>query len=516
MSRTRLSRFRPALGILAASVVALIAPASASAATARPADDFVDSVGVNTHLGYSDTVYRYHDLVERKLRELGVRHIRDGVTPNKPGVYRAIRNLASAGIRSNLIVGDPLGRWGFGTIRDQLALIKREVLSSVDALEGPNEYNNNAGDRDRNWDATLREYQRRLYTQVKADPSLSRLPVLAPSIIGRSAHERLGDISRYLDYGNVHSYPGGQPPENYSVTQARLNEARTVSGRKPIQATETGYHNGVNIFRSFGHRPASEQAAAVYMPRLYLEYFRRGIARTFAYELINQRRDPDRDHPEADFGLLRNDFSEKPAYVALRRLTGLLSDRGPRFAPRTLNYRVAGAPSSLRQLLLQKRDGTFYLALWNSVSVWDQTNVFALRPANKWVRLKLRGTARKLEVFRPNQSGAPVGGRSNSRGLPLQLSPNVTVVKIVPGGRSCSGHRLSRLLRAAERRRIRALARARCTRPMTVRQTRRIERLKRWLRRRARTIRSQARHSGWQRDHRGLRYRALRRAIRRG
>ncbi|HEV2769635.1 MAG TPA: hypothetical protein VGV40_05560, partial [Solirubrobacteraceae bacterium] len=54
--------------------------ASASGCTedARSAGSFVESVGVNTHLGYDDTVYgRSWPVVRDGLVELGVRHIRD-------------------------------------------------------------------------------------------------------------------------------------------------------------------------------------------------------------------------------------------------------------------------------------------------------------------------------------------------------------------------------------------------------------------------------------------------------
>lgn len=50
---------------------------------ARRADDFVDFIGVNTHLGYNDTTYRDSDgIIEPRLLQLGVRHIRDGTFSN--------------------------------------------------------------------------------------------------------------------------------------------------------------------------------------------------------------------------------------------------------------------------------------------------------------------------------------------------------------------------------------------------------------------------------------------------
>ncbi len=54
--------------------------ASAAPVPAKSADAFVDSIGVNTHLDYTESPYaRFNDLIKPKLKELGVRHIRDGV-----------------------------------------------------------------------------------------------------------------------------------------------------------------------------------------------------------------------------------------------------------------------------------------------------------------------------------------------------------------------------------------------------------------------------------------------------
>jgi hypothetical protein len=45
------------------------------------------------------------------------------------------------------------------------------------------------------------------------------------------------------------------------------------------------------------------------------EYFRRGIGRTYFYELLDQDTKP--ADQEANFGLLRHDLSEKPIFSAL-------------------------------------------------------------------------------------------------------------------------------------------------------------------------------------------------------
>ena len=47
---------------------------------ARAATDLLDSIGVNAHMGYPATPYATNpSLVAQRLRELGIRHIRENI-----------------------------------------------------------------------------------------------------------------------------------------------------------------------------------------------------------------------------------------------------------------------------------------------------------------------------------------------------------------------------------------------------------------------------------------------------
>ncbi len=394
---------------------------------AQEADAVVESIGVNTHLGYTDTPYNDFEMVRQRLRELGIRYIRDGLSQNRPDVYARMRDLATDGIRLDVIAGEPLQRWNIGTIDQQLDLIEDELTSSVTSIEGPNEYDLQG---DPSWVPVLRDYTQRLWEGVKARPALAGLPVLGPSIVGREGMALVGDLSPWTDFGNTHTYLSGAMPETPSIWDGELTAAARNSAGQPVQVTETGYHNGIN--GTVGHQPASERAAGIYMPRLFLDDFRRGIARSYSYELLDQRDDPSKTDIEAAFGLLRNDFSKKPAAVAIERLIGLLADRGPRFQPGELAYRVEGAPASTEQLLLQKRGGSFYLVLWNKVSVWDQGTRADVDPANVPVTVELEQPIAGAEVFEPNVAAEPLATFSSPSSIGLDLGPRVTVIRIDP------------------------------------------------------------------------------------
>ena len=66
------------------------------------------------------------------------------------------------------------------------------------------------------------------------------------------------------------------------------------------------------------------------------------------------------------------DGTPKPAFTAIRNLIGLLREPERKaFTPGSLAITFSGAPRSLRFTLLQTSEGSYYLALWNDVSVYE-------------------------------------------------------------------------------------------------------------------------------------------------
>jgi hypothetical protein len=424
-------RTRLAGVVVAALFVALAPPLSASAAVqARQADAFVDSIGIGVHLAYSDTPYvSQFTTVRERLEELGVRHLRDDLYPARSDQYARLEALAAAGVGSTLILGSPSnGSAGLEGLLDVAA-----GLDGVEALEGPNEYSTMGGDP--NWIANLTAYQEQLYADAKADPQLAALPVVGPSIV-HGDQDELGDVSAHLDRGNIHSYPQGDPPDKLknAIERAELN-----SDEKPIWATETGYHNA--LAWTGENKPVPEDVAATYMPRLFLEYWRWGIQRTFAYELLDQFPEPAGAEAESHFGLLRNNLARKPAFEALRNTIAILADPGAPFAPAALDYALseggvplAGAESpGLHKVLLQKRDGSFYLALWRTTSVWDPDSATPIAAPGAAVELATEPPLGSVSIYRPNAGAEPISTSvAPSQPFSVEIGPAVTILRLVP------------------------------------------------------------------------------------
>ncbi len=386
--------------------------ATLAAVAPRPADSVSASYGVVVHLIGDKGVYGDEQRVADVLSDLGARHVRTRMYADRPKLVEALTALHDRGIGADLVMGNP-------TAVDPPAALVRAVAAlppgTVDSLEGANEWNL-SGRPD--WVAELRAHQAALWAAAKADPATAALPVLAPALGMDRDYSALGDLSAVSDAGNLHLYPGGRAPS--SRLDAALENERAVVGDAPVVATETGYHNALASVEP--HVPTPEDVAGTYAPRLVLEHLARGVQRVYTYELFDERPDPAHTDREANFGLVRHDGTTKPAYRTTKALLALTADPGPAFRTAPLDYEVRGATPDVRQLLLQKRDGSYVLLLWRDVPVWDRTTRTPLavdpvpvtvalgRPADVALRSPSAGTGVLRDERAVRTSTVPLAG----------------------------------------------------------------------------------------------------------
>jgi hypothetical protein len=440
------------IALLATAVGGAPPAALAADVQARASAALTDSMGVNTHFTYTDTAYGRAEAVSEKLGELGIRHIREGVSDSDSFVatldalherygVRALQTIQAARPGDRSPWNGPLDADG---IAGRLAIVKERFAAVNEGLEGPNEYdqthNGDEGEpTDPDWPATLRAYSQELYRQAKADPQLASRPVVAPSMSQVEELAKLGDISGFVDVCNVHSYPGGKRP-TAGLEDRNLPGAAKACGDRPVWSTETGYHNAIRNDLSgdgaWQQPPVSEAAAAKYLPRLYLEAFRAGVRRSYLYELVDEFPDPERDEQERNFGLLRSDLSEKPAFAALRSLIALLDPPGRITEPGTLDVTLGGDADGVRSLLLQKADRTFQLILWQDADSWDPDARNDLTPPPRAVTIGL-GAAADIQVFRPVTDGTTaIAGERGASSVDVEVPDHPLVVDIRPGASS--------------------------------------------------------------------------------
>ena len=329
-----------------AIAVALLLATPALAEPVVSAGAFVDSIGINVHLHYTDTAYyQKFPLVQQALLALHVHHLRDGVVVNPIPLYlQRFRLLATLGMHTTFITQP-------NQSAVQLSDFTTAAGPALEALEGPNELDNGA---DPNWAATLRTYLPALY----AFTSARGITDIGPSLVKAASYPALGNISQWQNFANLHNYPGGRNPgtqgwgdNGYGSFAYQLANLRYTSPGQPIMTTETGYDNDPS---SANFVPQS--VAAKYMPRLLLLQYMEGVRRTYLYELLSSGTE--------DYGLLTAQAAPKPAFRAVAALTSLLDEPATGATPTNVTLSITGTDTNVRHLLLRKADGTLYLALW--------------------------------------------------------------------------------------------------------------------------------------------------------
>jgi hypothetical protein len=184
--------------------------------------------------------------------------------------------------------------------------------------------------------------------------------------------------------------------------------------------TETGYVVGETPKQNV----ISESVEAVYEPRLLLHAWNQGVKRTYIYELMDDPSSP------AGFGLLRKDLTPRPAFNALATLMELLSDTPGRRAAGTLNYSIEGDSSKLETTLLEKQDGSFWLAVWVPGSVYEVDQLRPTPVAVREVTISLAGRKRVKRVWKFDEAGHAEMSAPSQSTLTFQAGSAVTLLDI--------------------------------------------------------------------------------------
>ncbi|MGB3614915.1 MAG: hypothetical protein WBA10_14070 [Elainellaceae cyanobacterium] len=425
-------------GLLLAGFTWILLSQAAEPEVPYSADKFVDSVGLNVRMSYSDwptsTNWKNPNPKQNSrqlIADLGIRHLRDRIPhPDLQSTISYVNpRLATlsldhgmtfiAGVdfrKDDVLDGSKTSAmvdwYANGEITSEQGKTIN-VRDMVEAIEGPNEYDRHhkPDEREDNWAANLESYQDTIYNAVRAVGALSSRPVIAPSLIHTEyCQSALGSFADSADLGNLHPYPNYPYMRHPTATlDWHLERVDGCTQEKPIWATETGYFT-----KKDAPSEISEETAAKYTSRLLAEYFlTQEIERTFLHEIVRDTVD--------GWGLVAAEPGEnsingqsqfqlrpKPAYTAVKSLLSLLKEsswnaeerlwRSPEVTLRPVNIAFEGKQSSTHHLLLQKSDDHYYLLLWQEVESYnpDDEN-FDVAPDELTVKLPFN--ARPAAVY---------------------------------------------------------------------------------------------------------------------
>ncbi len=405
--------------------------AQATGTQAYQADSFVDSVGVDTHLAYTDTnYYSAWATVFQDLQSLGVRHIRDGYYnwPEGMPYFAEHQQLASAGIHTDYLIP-----YDASTTPATVQSIAQQ-LGDAEAVEAPNECDV-AGDCGSTAAESMANMLSFLPT-VMASGEAATVPVLGPSFSTSTPYSQVGNLASEMTENNLHVYFGGRNPGSsgwggadaegnaYGSIPFWLDMANEDGPNKPVVITETGYM----MFPQPQQYTIPPATGASYIPRTLFLAYMNGVKRTYLYELLDEISSP-------GYGLIDGNMNPKPAFTAVKNLIANLSDQGPSFTPGKLDYSLSGGDSTLKQVLFQKRDGSFWLVLWLEESSYDEVNLVETPVTAQNVTLQVNGKPQIASVGTIDNTGNLNWISTNlpaSTGT-ISVSDGVTIVKILAG-----------------------------------------------------------------------------------
>lgn len=340
-------------------------PAHAEAAI--PERDFLDTFGVNVHLNYTDGAYARLDQVEADIRYLGLVHVRTyGGSEIVP--LESYARLAAAGLRFNLIASSDR----IDETVDFAARLNSRVPGSVVSVEGFNEINN--------WpvaygaaqgEEAARAAQAALYAKVKARAELKGVPVLYFTG-GAETH----DVSGMADCVNVHAYSNNalQPRQ---FVQGALRQYRGAAAQLPRFNTEfgtftmpAGWPKNKPYWANQTQLGVDEATQAKIVLNSFFEGVELGLARSYAYELLDQKRDPDGSQPEFHYGLFTLDHQPKASAKALHRLTAFLATSRSNAFAGTVEAQLRNPHDAIGEVAIRREDGSLIVALWNRSEFW--------------------------------------------------------------------------------------------------------------------------------------------------
>ncbi len=396
-------------------------------------ESLADAFGVNIHLNFLNSIYGDTPAIVNKLLSLGVRHVRSHLSYNLPTVRTGYKALAAGGCQVNAVcqlfnlASQPTNAQLMDEVINSYGGEAAGVFSSFEGVNEPNKYGVP-------WVAETRARTTDLWNQAKSRPQTAGIPIIGPALGENVALQQdfidLGDLTSVTDLGSIHLYPRATSP-SVLIDQYKV-WAQPVYGNHDIVCTEGGYSNALNQTQP-SQRPLPQNVAGRYGPRHLLEHFIRGN-KFFRYELMDSI-NPAKDVMDMNYGLVAatslspTGWTNKQAFRAMQNMLALVGDRGPGFAAAGLPMSITGGDASLRQLLLQKRDGSHLLCLWRDVALYDTVSKAAIRIAAHNVTVTL-ATPAAATVYRPAFASTAFSTFAPSNSFTVALAGDVYIIKL--------------------------------------------------------------------------------------
>ena len=375
------------------------------------ASSFINSLGINTHIDFDNYGYQNLSTVESSIEYLGVKNVRDSAQ-NSSDITTWDEVAQATGVKFD----DYMPEGSPAAMQNALSLVPQLAQEGIlNFVEGGNEEDDSYAASQGNTLAYTAQFQQQVYAMGQE----YGLGVINMSFgAGWTAannwegdYPNVGNLSNVANYANAHTYPNpGQNPD-YSIQQLNA-DAKLAASSDPVITTEIGWD---------GNTFTNESQVAQYVVEAALDGIKDGDVKMYYYALFNDS--------SGNFGLMNQNGTPTLAGTALHDLTTLLADTGANaatFTPGSLSFTLSGNQSTDNTLLIQKSDGSDWLALWDETAGTHN------------VTLTLGSTAAQIVVFDPVTGTSSIQSASNTNTISVSLSNDPLLIEVINAGSSAS------------------------------------------------------------------------------
>jgi serralysin len=382
------------------------------------ADDFTNSIGINTHLDFKVTAYNNISVVESALTYLGVKQVRDAMQfPTSPTLFAEV--AAATGVKYDLFLAPSSEADLAGELRN----LQQLPVGDIQLIEGRNEA-----------DGFGPGFQQGIADQVTlyrfVQQNLPGIPVIQESFVDLPDYGKAGDQSAFADYGNAHTYFGtGNNPALGNWIGVLNADALDVTQGKPVMITEAGYYTTGS---TTDPNSVDVTVQAKYTLDLVFDSFQAGDVKTYLYELLDQKSGD--GSPQDNFGLFYSDGAPKPAATAIRNLLTLLKDPGSSassFPQGSMTYSLSGLPAGGNSFLMEKSDGSYWLAVWDDTRLSGPVTPTDIAVPPVPVSINL-GFIANIQVFDPLTGTTVIKTADGVTNVTISLPDHPVLVEILP------------------------------------------------------------------------------------
>ena len=422
--------------------------------------------------GIGPTLYQEHlDWVGSRLRAEDPSDLTSGLFPKLSLMVNGGIFTFSNGSKIKIFGGTRFA--GIQSLNEYNSVIGGTVACETppaNALGHPGWYRRLAACRP-DWLAELNTYTNFLSDGLKRPDfaALSGVPLVsAPLVHGEDfANLKFSETETLLEKLNPHyalaqiasaNLYGWQLSHLHTVFPTQLSAYQGIVYPKDLLITEMGYYTLAEYSTDPNEVTPLQQSKLLI--RSLLEYFATGnVKQVYIYEFMDEcpvnmnltncpllrALNPPKLTQEnkinqqvlnyvrrnTSFGIVDYEGNPKPAYNTIMNTLNLLREKSAGiFVPQSINLLIDDPAKTVRSHLLQKSNGTFYLALWNdpAAATLDTDTSQAVRlNFDRWMNVR---------VFRPSASKAAKRQEDNIFAMNIDVPDDLIILELEP----VSGH----------------------------------------------------------------------------